>query len=282
MIDAHAHLHHRQIKDKLEDIIANFKKAGGKYIVNSAIDLESACIVLDQTRQFSEIIPTVGIHPEVFIPGADIYLSNANSKWIKNNLDELELLLEKYGDIKAVGECGLDYYWVKKQKIAEKQTIFDLQKEMLTGQIKLAKKHSLPLVIHCRDMRDDKQCEAELLELIVKEANSCISGVFHSYTGSLSYLDDILALGFYISFNGIVTYKSAENVRDILQKVPLDRILIESDSPFLAPQKKRSAGIKVGEPAFVDEVAEFAADLKGISKRQLWKAVEENFNELFL
>ncbi len=281
MIDCHAHLHHRLLDEKLEDLMTRFKEAGGEYILNSAIDLNSACKVLAQARQYEEIVPTVAVHPETLIPGADIHISNANGKWIKNNLDELSKILEKHEDIVAIGECGLDYYWIKRENIPERSEIFKLQKDLFTGHIELAQEYNLPLVIHCRDERGDKQCEAEILELLVKKGNSCIKGVFHSYTGSLSYLKDILALGFYVSFNGIVTYKNADNVRELLHEVPLDRLLLETDSPFLVPHRSRSAGIKIGEPAFVREVGSYVADSKEISEKKLWGQVRSNFKDLF-
>jgi TatD DNase family protein len=281
MFDSHAHLYHRKIKADIANIVQRFVEKGGEYIVNSAIDLATSCVVLDQAEKFAEVLPTIGIHPETFIPGADIYLANANGKWIKNSIEELNKMFTRFDDIVGVGECGLDYYWVKKEGILEHEKIFQLQKDALKAQIHLAKEYDLPLIVHCRDMPGDKQCEADILELIVKEGNSCVRGVFHSYTGSLSHLKDILALGFYVSFNGIVTYRSADNVRELLGHVDLDKILIESDSPLLSPQKKRSAGKKIGEPVFVDEVAEYVADLKDISKAELWKVVGNNFQKVF-
>lgn len=281
MIDSHAHLHHRLIDDQLQEVISRFVKSGGKYIVNAGIDLKSCCKVIDQARRFSEILPALAIHPETLIPGADIHVSNANGKWIKNNLDELDKMLEKNDDIAAIGECGLDYYWVKKQDLPGRNSIFQNQKDLFTGHIDLAHKYGLPMVIHCRDKRGDKQCEEEILDLLVKKGNSCNRGVFHSYTGSLHYLKDILALGFYITFNGIVTYKSADNVRELLEEVPLERILIETDSPFLVPQKSRSAGVRVGEPAFVKEIGKYVAEIKNVSIERFWEAVEENFQKVF-
>jgi TatD DNase family protein len=281
MIDCHAHLHHRLLDEKLEDIMTRFKQAGGDYILNSAIDLKSSCKVLAQARQYEEIVPTVAVHPETLIPGADIYISSANGKWIKNNLEELDKILDKYQSVAAIGECGLDYYWVKRENIPERNKIFELQRDLFAGHIEPSKQYNLPLVIHCRDERGDKQCEAEILELLVKKGNSCINGVFHSYTGSLSYLKDILALGFYVSFNGIVTYKNADNVRELLDEVPLDRLLLETDSPFLVPYRSRSAGVKTGDPAFVKEVGSYVADFKGINEKRLWNQVRSNFENLF-
>lgn len=281
MIDVHAHLHNLEISDQIDAVVKRFVKAGGEFIISSGVDLESDQVVLDQSRKFKEVLPTVGLHPEIVIPGCDLYISGVTPDWIEKNIQQLRKLLTDHSDIVAIGECGLDYYWVKKERLSGQDRIFRQQKDLFSRQIELAHEFDLPLVIHCRDDFGDKQCEDEILELLVKVGNSCIKGIFHSYTGSLSYLDDILALGFYISFNGIITYKTADNVRELIDAVPDDRLLIESDSPLLVPQKRRSAGIRVGEPMFVDEVAECIAKRKGIEVKNLWRVVKENVYRLF-
>ncbi|MBN2100360.1 TatD family hydrolase [Candidatus Dojkabacteria bacterium] len=281
MIDSHAHLHHPQLANDLEGVIKRFAEEGGSYIVNSAIDLESSHIVLEQAGNYHEILPTLGIHPEVLVPGSDVYISSVNEGWIKKNIDVLEGLIAKHPEVTAIGECGLDYYWVKSERLSGSSEIFSKQKLLFTKQIELALKFGLPMIIHCRDENGDKQCEAEILEILAKEGKGHIRGIFHSYTGSKSYLEDILALGYYVSFNAILTYKTGESVRELLDMVPDERLLIESDAPLLSPQKRRSAGIKIGEPAFVDEVADFIAKRKSYTKEKLWSIVESNFKRLF-
>ena len=148
-------------------------------------------------------------------------------------------------------------------------------------QVKLAKEIDLPLVIHCRDELGDKQADAEALEILIKENGGGVKALFHSYTGSLSYLDDILGLGYYVSFNAIVMFKSADNVRELLDATPLEQLLLETDAPWLVPQKHRAAGAKVCEPMFIGETAEYVAKRKGVSVERLWEQVEENAGELF-
>lgn len=281
MIDVHAHLHESQLIDQIEQILKNFTDEGGRIIVNSPVDLESVINSLGFTSKHSQIYTTAGIHPEITISGGDIYVSAVSNNWIEKNIEQLSTILDKHSEIIGIGECGLDYYWVKKERLENREKIFSLQKKLLELQLKLAIKHDLPVVLHCRDLAGDKQCEAELIKLIIKTGKGKLKGIFHSYTGSLSYLEQILAHGFYVSFNGIVTYKNAENVRELLDNTPLDRLFIESDAPLLVPNRERSAGIKLGEPAHVKSVAEFVAQKKGVTSDRLWSIIGENFEKLF-
>jgi TatD DNase family protein len=192
MIDSHAHLYTPELSDDLEDVMKRFRGAGGKYIVNCAADPSSCNDVISQSAEYEEILPTVGLHPELVIPGLEIYTAEIDEAWIDCQIDFVESLIRKHSDIIAVGECGLDYFWVKRERLSGKEKIFDLQKKMLAANVELALERDLPLVVHCRDEMDDKQCEAEILDQLVKVGGSRVHGVFHSYTGSLSYLEDIL------------------------------------------------------------------------------------------
>ncbi len=281
MIDSHAHLYEPDLADDLDGVISRFQKIGGTYIVDSGVDPETNQTVIEQASQYEAILPTLGLHPEITIPGTDIYLSAVTEKWIDRNVEHLDRIIEANKQVIAIGEAGLDYYWIKRERLTNREKVFELQRHMFSELIKLATKLSKPMVIHCRDENEDKQAEAEALELIVKEGGSKIRGVFHSFTGSVSYLKDILALGFYVSFNGIVTYKNAENVRELVRAVPEDRILLETDAPLLSPNKRRSMGMKVGEPSFIDEVANEVAKLKGMPAGRLWDIVDDNFVKLF-
>lgn len=282
MIDSHAHLHSHQLAAELDKVINRFINAGGKSIINCGIDMESNQIVIEQSAKYDQIIPAVGLHPELFVPGSDIYRSCADKKWIDKNIKFLEELLERHkASIVAIGECGLDYYWVKDQNLPNRKNIFKLQKYLFESQIKLAHKYNLPMIIHCRDEFGDKQCEAEILKLLVQTGKSCVPGLFHSYTGSLHYLKDILNLCFYVSFNGIVTYKGANNVRELLASVPDERLLIETDAPYLVPNALRSKGMRTCEPFMIEEVGAYISKSRNISENDLWILVEKNFKALF-
>lgn len=281
MIDTHTHCYVPEIKDNLNEVVQRFENAGGKYIVNCAADLSSSHEVISQAIEFPNTMPTVGLHPELIVPGTDIYIDGIDEKWIEKNIEQVQRLLDEYKNIVAVGEIGLDYYWIKRERLEGMTRLYELQKDLLAKQIDLAREAELPVVLHCRDEDNDKQAESEILELLVKVGESKVKGVFHSYTGSMRYLEDILALGFYVSFNGIITYKSGDNVRELLDATPVEQLLLETDTPWLVPNRYRSAGARVCEPAFVDEVAEFAAKRKGLTKERLWKIVEKNSKELF-
>ncbi|MEA3357564.1 MAG: TatD family hydrolase [Patescibacteria group bacterium] len=281
MIDTHAHLHSPELTDNMDELITRFTNAGGKYILSCGVDPETNQTELELAANYDCVLPALGLHPEIVIPGTEIYNPAVNYDWIDTNVDELRKIIPKYNSIIAIGECGLDYYWVKRERIPNPTKIFDLQKHLLSGMLKLATEFKLPMVLHCRDENGDKQCEADILDLLVNTAGSSVKGVFHSYTGSLSYLEDILGLGFYVSVNGIVTYKNAENVRKILDTVPNDRLFIETDSHYLVPHKYRSSGIKICEPKFIDEIADFVARKRDISVETLWNFVEANFHKLY-
>ncbi|MDD3662166.1 MAG: TatD family hydrolase [Candidatus Dojkabacteria bacterium] len=281
MIDAHAHLYLPELADDLDSVIERFRSAGGTHIINSATDPSSICEVISQAHTHPEILPTAGLHPELLVPGCDLYCRGIDEVWIETHLGQLRRTLSKYPQIVGVGECGLDYYWVKHERISERERLFELQRKLFAGCIELAAEFDLPLVIHCRDEHGDKQAEADALKLLVESNGGCVKGFFHSYTGSRSYLDDILGLGFFVSFNGIVTYKNADNVRDLLDAVPLERLLLETDAPFLVPNSLRAQGVKVCESVFITETAEFVAKRKGVPVTRLWKQMHENACEVF-
>lgn len=280
MIDVHAHMYKEDMLGDIAAVIERFSAEGGKYIINSAADLSSSHDVIAQAIEHSELKPTVGLHPELVVPGTDIFVCGIDESWIKTNIAEIRSLLKKHTEIVAIGECGLDYYWIKRERLGDRKDLFDIEKKLFIEHVILAQEFKLPLIIHCRDEDGDKQAEAEIIDLLVRYGPS-VKCLFHSYTGSLSYLEDILGLGAYVSFNGIVTYKNADNVRTILHEVPFDRLMIETDSPWLVPNKHRSVGIQVCEPMYVKETALFVAQEKGVTVERLWKQVEENSERLF-
>lgn len=281
MIDTHAHLDFPELSGDIDGVLERFKKSGGTYIVSCSTSVPSSQLAISLSQKYSRILPALGLHPELANPGSDLYADAISHKWIEAQGKALSGLLSDYPQVVAVGECGLDYYHMKRERMTGRETIIENERILFEQCIGLAIEFSLPLIIHCRDEEGDKQAEAECLELIVKKGRSRVRGVFHSYTGSLDYLDDILALGFYVSFNGIITYRNNENVRKILNRVPLEKLLIETDCPFLTPNRRKTAGVNVCEPAFVDEVAEVVARVKGVSEEQLWDVVENNAEKLF-
>ena len=269
------------LSSDIDGVIKRFSDLGGKYILSCAIDIESAHREIEISMENDQVSTGIGFHPEITIPGGDDYKSCISEEWIDKGIIKLSSLIEKHKQIVAIGEIGLDYYWVKKSNCDKSESIYSLQKYLLKTQLDLATKKNMPVVLHCRDIDGDKQCESDILGVISGQCGSCVRGVFHSYTGSLSYLDEVLNLGFYVSFNPIVMFKNSDNVRNILDKVPDDRLLLETDSPLLVPPEERKKGSNHSEPYMVAEVANYIANRRNISPDRLWEIVGKNFTKLF-
>jgi len=290
MHDSHIHLNLSPLDRNLDEIVSNFKKMGGKYILSQTTDNIDIDVTMALAKRYPDIIEVaIGLHPTIF---EEITLQ----KGIKENiyeisqtyLQEWENQFEKNRkDIKALGETGLDYYQFNiPQNIPQDITsqLKEIQKLSFTKHIKLAIKYNLPMSIHARDTQGESQSVEDALRLVAQEGKGKLRGSFHSYTGDIKYLQDILDLGFYVGFNAIITYKSGENVREILKQVPLDRILFETDGPFLPPQsvrKNKNIKEKFAQPSDVREIMEVAADIKGVSVEELEKITDENYERLF-
>lgn len=281
MIDSHCHLHIDPLSSNIESVVSNFLKNGGEYILSCAVNPETSLEEIGFSMEYDNVLTAIGVDPEVCIPGSDIYHKNVTKDWVDKEVDRIESLLKKNKDIVAVGEIGLDYYWVKKNNTPKPESIYEIQKYLFSKQLKMAIEHDLPVVIHCRDIDGDKHAESDILKLISCECDSCVRGVFHSYTGSESYLTDILNLGFYVSFNGIVTYDGASNVRKLLRMVPQEQLLLETDAPLLVPAKYKKSGYKTSEPKMIDEIGDFVAKQLGMDTSRLWQVVDGNFKKLF-
>lgn len=281
MIDSHTHLHLQPLSADVDGVIDRFVQHGGDLILSNAIDVESAHREVEVALEYEQVYCTAGIHPEITIPGSQIYNEYVSDEWIEKEVLKIGKIVDKHKKVLAVGEAGLDYYWVKKLNCENSERIYSLQKHLLKLQLDLAIKKKLPVVLHCRDIEGDKHCESDILKVISCQCGSCVRGLFHSYAGSLSYLDEILDLGFYISFNSIVMFDGAENVRQILDKVPDDKILLETDAPFLIPSTYKKKGLTTSEPYMIDAVANYVAQRKGWTIDRLWEIVDSNFKLLF-
>lgn len=290
MHDSHIHLNLSPLDKNLDEIISNFKKMGGKYILSQTTDNIDIDVTMALAKKYPDIIEVaIGLHPTVF---EEITLQ----KGIKDNiyeiaqkyLQEWEKLFEKNSaNIKAVGETGLDYYQFNIPQNIPKDTISQLkeiQKISFTKHVELAVKYNLPMSIHARDIQGESTSVEDALRLVAQEGKGKLRGSFHSYTGDIKYLQDILDLGFNVGFNAIITYKSGENVREILKQVPLDRILFETDGPFLPPQsvrKNKNIKEKFAQPSDVREIMEVAAGIKNVSVDELERITDENYEKLF-
>jgi TatD DNase family protein len=233
LADTHCHLTDRAFADDLDEVVARARAAGVTHIVavggGGPIEASEAAAAL--AERFPFIRATAGIHPH-----------DASS--YDDAIEARIVALLEAGRVVAVGETGLDYYYDNSPR--------DVQRSALARHIALARKHRVPIVLHCRD------AESDLREVLASEARLPIDGVVHCFTGSYEDARWYLDAGLAISFTGILSFKKADELREVARRVPLDRMLLETDSPYLAPVPYRG---KRNEPAYVAHVAKVVADL---------------------
>lgn len=254
LIDSHCHLdrldlapYHGDLSLALEAAVAR----GVSRMLCISISVENRQAVLDIAARFDNVFATTGIHP------LDVTSGTAAT-------EELIQWAQSHPKILALGETGLDYYYSDESK--------QLQQESFIAHLKAGAKTKKPIVVHTRNAKEDT------LALINEYGDKEAAGVLHCFTEDWDMARQALDMNYYISISGIVTFKNAESLRDVTRKVPLDRLLVETDSPYLAPVPYRG---KKNEPKYVREVAEYVADLKGLSFEELAAATTENFDRLF-
>jgi TatD DNase family protein len=247
MIDFHAHLDDEKILPFLDEIIKRAKDAGVSLIISPSVNLNSALKIIEISKKFENVLSMIGIHP------SEIY--NFNDK----NLNQLEDFIKKEKII-GIGEIGLDYtYKTDKNK----------QKEIFEKQLQLAEKYKLPVVLH---IRETFNYVFEILK------NFKVAPIWHSCTGNLEELEKFLEIGGFISFSGIITFKNASRLREIVKIVPLERIFLETDSPYLTPEPYRG---KINEPAYIKFVYQKVAEIKNIEIEKVSNIIRNNFENLF-
>lgn len=251
LADSHCHLDCLDLTPYNGDIkqaIAAARAKNVQYILCPGVDIESFPGVLKIVQDDPNLFAAVGLHP-----------IEKNSR--DTDLNEL-LTLGQHEKVVGIGETGLDYFYAENEEQVERQ------KRLFKMHIKAAKELNKPLIIHTRD------AEVDTIELLVEEGGANTSGVIHCFTGSSEFAAKVLELGFYISFSGIVTFKNAENLRQIAKQVPLDKMLIETDAPYLAPVPMRG---KSNEPTYLPYVAEFMAALLGLPYESFVRQTRQNF-----
>lgn len=292
MHDSHVHLSLSPIKENIKGVITNFTKENGKYILNMGTEPDDWVTVLNtkQDREISKIIFSgIGIHPTIYeektsILETGIHLFKSSQRF----LNKLENIYREYHkDISVIGETGLDYFQMYKETYISNNTRGDLkeiQKNSFRKHCQLAIKYNLPMSIHSRELNGKSDCVRDTLKILAEEGKGNIQGSFHSYTGTKEGLKDILDMGFYVGFNAIITYPSGENVIELLKATPIERILFETDGPFLPTQKTRKdrkSEFPFGKPSDVKEIIETAAEIKEISYKRLEEETDKNFELLF-
>jgi len=250
LIDSHTHLDFPEFDTDRELVIASAKSAGVEKFLNPGCNLATSRKAVELANQFPEIYAGVGIHP------------HDASEVTAEALAELEKLAAN-PKVVAIGEIGLDYFRMRNSK--------EIQIAAFENQLALAEKIGKPVIIHSRE------ADADIFKCLDKFSK--LRGVFHCFGGDYVFAQEVLSRGFYIGVTAIVTYPNAKNIHEVAQKIPLDRLLIETDSPFLAPQIKRG---KRCNPADVMEVAERIAQLKNISLAEIVGETTKNTKQLFL
>jgi TatD DNase family protein len=249
-VDSHCHIDTDELAAQGEAIFERMASAGVTHAVCIGVKLESLPGILALAEKRANIFATVGVHPE-------------NTEGEEPDVARL-VALAQHPRVIGIGETGLDYYWHKDQP--------EWQRERFRVHIRAARQSARPLVIHTRDSAEDT------IRILREEQAGEVGGVMHCFTESLEIARAALDLGFYISFSGIVTFKNSAQVKEVAAAVPLDRILIETDSPYLAPVPYRG---KLNEPSYVPEVAKEIARLRGIGIEEVAAATSANFSRLF-
>lgn len=249
VFDSHAHYDDEQFDEDREELLKELKENGVEGILNMSSDYGSIASTVKLTEDYDFIYGAVGIHPE----HADQF----------NDTVKAELIaLLKTPKIRAVGEIGLDYYW-------DTNPPKEIQKKVLREQFEIAKSLGIPVILH------DRESHQDILE-IVKDYPG-VTGIFHSFSGSVEMAREVVALGYYIGISGVVTFKNARKLPEVIEAVPLDRLLIETDAPYMSPEPYRG---KRNRSDYLYGVAEKVAAIKGTTADEVLEMTASNIRNL--
>jgi TatD DNase family protein len=250
LVDSHCHLNFHELADNLEEVLENMRRNEVSHALCVGVRLEDFPQILALAEQYPYIFASVGVHPD----------NKVEAEPTQARLVELA----QHPRVVAIGETGLDYYRLKGD--------LEWQRKRFRVHIRAAIESGKPLIIHTREAAQDT------LRIMAEEGAEKIGGVMHCFTETLEVARAAMAMNFYISFSGIVTFKNAVQLKDVASRIPLERMLIETDAPYLAPVPYRG---KPNQPAYVKYVAEEIAALRGITPEQIAMATTANFHRLF-
>jgi len=251
LFDTHVHLNDSQFNDDIDEVIGRASAAGVAYMVVVGFDRPTITRALELIEKYDFLYASVGWHP---VDAIDMKVEDL--AWLED--------VAAHPKVVALGEMGLDYHWDKSPK--------EIQKEVFRKQIGLAKKLKMPIIIHNRDAAQD------ILQILQEEGAEEVGGIMHCFSGSPEMAKQCLDLNFHISLGGPVTFKNAKKPKEVAIQVPIDRLLIETDCPYLAPHPYRG---KRNEPSYVKLVAEQIAELKGVTLEEIAHATTANAKKLF-
>ena len=250
-IDSHCHINFPELADNLDEILANMRANQVSTALCVSVDLEKFPQILSMAEQHDNIYASVGVHPDY-----ELEDEPTQSQLVR---------LAHHPKVVAIGETGLDYFRL--------QGDLEWQRTRFRTHIRAAVECNKPLIIHTRS------ASADTLRLMQEEGAHRAGGVMHCFTESLEVALAAIEMNFYISFSGIVTFKKALELKEVASRIPLERMLIETDSPYLAPVPFRG---KLNQPSYVKHVAEEIAKLRGITVEEVGEATSANFSRLFL
>lgn len=251
LFDSHCHLNDRKLAVQVDDVLERAHAAGVEHMAVIGCNLRDSLYAVHLAEKYPELVAAVGYHP-------------SDSKELDDAVfDELAELAEA-PEVRAIGEIGLDYFW--------DETPRDVQRHWFIRQIDLAKQLHLPIIIH------DREAHGDLFNIVREQNAGENGGIMHCFSGSWELAKEALRRNFYISIAGPVTYKNAKSLPEVVKNCPLDRLLIETDSPYLSPEPKRG---KINEPANVYYVAEKIAQLRGIPVEEVAEATTANAKAFF-
>lgn len=250
IFDTHAHYDDEQFDKDREEVFKELKENGVIGVLNCASSYESINKVNNITKENDFIYGALGIHPE----NADEYNEEVR--------EEIKKLIESNSKIIAVGEIGLDYYW-------DENPSKEIQKEVFREHMKLAEELDLPVIIH------DREAHGDTLE-IMKEFPR-VKGIVHCFSGSIEFALECIRLGYYIGITGVVTFKNSKKLKEVVKHVPLDKLLVETDCPYMAPEPNRG---KRNKSDYIAYIIEQIAIIKELEPKEVNIAVNDNFNRL--
>ena len=249
LFDTHAHLNDRAFDTDREDLLAGFASKGVGYVLNAGCDLESSRQVIAMAENYPWLYAAVGSHPD-------------SADEVNEELIAIYRELARHEKVKAIGEIGLDYHYEDIPR--------EIQQKAFRMQMALAEELGMPVIVHEREAHEDGMA-------IVKEFPG-VTGVFHCYSGSAEMARQLVDLGWYIGFTGVLTFKNARKAVETAASIPLDRIVLETDCPYMAPEPFRG---RRNDPGYLFRMAEALAQIRGVSPEEICRITAENGRRLY-
>ena len=252
LFDTHAHYDDERFDADRDELLLSMPEHNVGLILNPGCDVETSRKAVSYAQKYPFVYAAVGIHPE-----------NINENW-NNDLTVIKEMAQTEPRVRAIGEIGLDYYWEKDERArARQQVVFARQMEM-------ARELDKPVIVHDRD------AHADSLEIAQRYAGT--RGVFHCFAGSVEMARELLKLGYYLSFTGVITFKNARRAIEVIREAPIDRLMVETDAPYMAPEPFRG---RRNSSLYVYRMAETIAQIKGIDAAEVERITTENGKRLF-